>query len=386
MFVFELNWLLFVPVTGNKLSEFTRNQRSKRGMPDFSDKKRHGSIYPIILALTSAVLFGAATPASKALLGNLSAFQLAGLLYLGAALGVLVVLIRKRSWRPPWRMDRRNRYLLLGAVAFGGISGPVLLLLGLQLASAASVSMWLNLEMVATAVLGRMFFHDHLGRYGWLGVAGIVLAGALLSAGEGIAGIWAGLLVAGACFSWGLDNHFTALIDGITPSQSTFWKGIAAGAVNLLIGLSLHSYGASVSITIGALIVGVLSYGASITLYINSAQGLGATRAQMFFASAPFFGVALSALALGESISTIQIISACILTISLTALFRDQHHHVHVHRETAHEHSHRHDDDHHTHEHPGVPATTRHSHWHEHEETEHAHPHWPDLHHRHRHD
>ena len=348
-------------------------------------RSRSASSFSISVALLSAALFGAATPASKALLGDLSAFQLAGLLYLGAAAGVLAVLIRKRSWRPPWRLNRRNQHLLLGAVVFGGISGPVLLLLGLQLASAASVSMWLNLEMVATAVLGRIFFHDHLGRFGWLGVAGIVLSGALLSAGEGMAGVWAGLLVAGACASWGLDNHFTALIDGITPSQSTFWKGIVAGTVNLLIGLFLHSYDASAIVTVGALVVGVLSYGASITLYISAAQGLGATRAQMFFASAPFFGVALSAIALGESISTIQIVSACILAVSLTALFRDQHHHVHVHEETAHEHSHRHDDDHHTHEHPGLPASTRHSHWHEHEEMEHTHPHWPDLHHRHEH-
>lgn len=200
-----------------------------------------------------------------------------------------------------------------------------------------------------------------------------------------MAGVWAGLLVAGACVSWGLDNHFTALIDGITPSQSTFWKGIVSRTVNLVIGLFLHSYSTSAFVTLGTLVVGVLSYGASITLYIGSAQGLGVTRAQMFFASGPFFGVALPAIALGESISTIQIASACILAVSLTALFPDQHHHVHVHPETAHEHSHRHDDDHHTHEHPGHPASIRHSHWHEHEEMEHAHPHWPDLHHRHEH-
>lgn len=348
-------------------------------------ESKHSTLFPIGLALISAMLFGAATPASKALLNGLSAFQLAGLLYLGAALGVLAILIRNKTWRPPWKMTKRNQKLLLGAVSFGGIAGPVLLLLGLSLASAASVSMWLNLEMVATAILGRFIFHDHLGKFGWFGVAGIVLSGVLLSIGEGTAGIWAGLLLAGACVSWGLDNHFTALIDGMPPSQSTFWKGIVAGTVNLVIGLILQPFSASSMVTIGALIVGILSYGASITLYISSAQGLGATRAQMFFASAPFFGVALSAIVLGETISTIQIISATILAISLTFLFRDQHQHPHTHEATAHEHSHRHDDDHHTHEHPDLPASTRHSHWHEHEHTEHAHPHWPDLHHRHEH-
>lgn len=349
-------------------------------------KSRGSGVHAVSIALISAALFGAATPASKALLGDLTAFQLAGLLYLGAALGVLVVVVRRRSWRPPWTMSARNQRHLVGAVFFGGLLGPVLLLFGLQLASAASVSMWLNLEMVATAVLGRMFFHDHLGRNGWLGVAGIVAAGALLSIGEGMAGVWAGLLIAAACTCWGLDNHFTSLIDGITPSQSTFWKGLMAGSVNLLVGFLLHSYDASASVTMGALVIGIFSYGASITLYITAAQGMGATRAQMFFASAPFFGVALSAVVLGEAISTLQLIAAGLLVVSLTALFRDKHHHKHKHDEMEHEHTHWHDDAHHTHIHPDIDPRIRHSHWHSHDATEHTHPHWPDLHHRHKHE
>ncbi len=282
-------------------------------------------------------------------------------------------------------MSAKNRWNLVTAIIAGGIVGPVLLLLGLRLASAATVSLWLNLELVATAVLGRLFFYDHLGKFGWLGVMGIVLAGVILSLGEGVAGIWAGLLVLGACVCWGFDNHFTALIDGITPSQSTFWKGLVAGLVNLIIGISLHPFVADGMITMGALAVGALSYGASITLYITSAQHMGATRAQMFFASAPFFGVALSAVVLGESISGIQIISALLLVASLSALFFDQHHHRHMHKGTTHEHSHRHDDGHHNHTHEETESSQRHTHWHVHEPLEHNHPHWPDLHHRHEH-
>ncbi len=342
--------------------------------------------YSVSLALLSAALFGAATPASKMLLGSLSAFQLAGFLYLGAAIGGLIVIIRQGSWRPLWKMSAKNRAHLSGAIFFGGIVGPVLLLLGLRIASAASVSLWLNLELVATATLGWLFFKDHLGKYGWLGVVGTVLAGVILSLDEGVSGVWAGLLVFGACISWGFDNHFTALIDGITPSQSTFWKGLVAGSVNLLIGIFWNPFEASISTAMGAIVVGILSYGASITLYITSAQVLGATRAQMFFASAPFFGLGLSAIMLGETISALQIISAIILIISLSALFRDQHIHKHQHEAMAHEHSHSHDDDHHHHTHPDLDPSHRHSHWHEHEPLEHAHPHWPDLHHRHKHE
>jgi EamA-like transporter family len=44
---------------------------------------------PILLALISAALFGSATPASKILLDSFAPIQLAGLLYLGAAIGVM---------------------------------------------------------------------------------------------------------------------------------------------------------------------------------------------------------------------------------------------------------------------------------------------------------
>ena len=99
---------------------------------------------PIALALLAAALFGAATPASKFLLSGLTPFQLAGLLYLGAALGVAPAAWREGGLRLPGRSDRLNRIRLFGAVVLGGIAGPVLLLLGLRMADAASVSLWLN--------------------------------------------------------------------------------------------------------------------------------------------------------------------------------------------------------------------------------------------------
>ena len=187
-----------------------------------------------LIAFLSALLFGAAAPVSKPLLAQLSSFQLAGLLYIGAALGVVVLLARERKFVLPWRMDRRNTLYLLGSVIFGGILGPLALLAGLRMASAASVSLWLNLEMVATAVIGHFIFKDHLTRRSWLAAAGIFAAAVILAAGEGPAGVSAGLLVLAACVSWGIDNHLTALIDGITPAQSTFWKGLVAGSTNLI--------------------------------------------------------------------------------------------------------------------------------------------------------
>ncbi|MFH2056547.1 MAG: EamA family transporter [bacterium] len=342
--------------------------------------------YPICLALLSAALFGALTPASKVLLTGLTAFQLAGLLYLGGAIGVMPALFRGRRSRALTRIDRKNALRLGGAILFGGIVGPVLLLAGLRLASAASVSLWLNLELAATALLGYFVFREHLGLSSWLAVVSVMVAGSLLSIGEGPAGIAAGLLVAAACLCWGMDNHLSALIDGLTPAESTFYKSCIAGTVNLAIGLAMTPLEATLTTGGIALLVGALAVGTSITLDIAAAQMIGATRGQLFFATAPFFGVLGSALFLGESLTLWHGLATVLIAMALFLLTREKHLHAHVHQYLEHEHLHRHDDLHHTHPHHGIPASTRHSHYHRHEPTGHSHPHWPDLHHRHRHD
>ena len=188
-----------------------------------------------------------------------------------------------------------------------------------------------------------------------------------------------------ACLFWGVDNHLTALIDGITPAQTTFWKGISAGSFNLLLAGLLGATWPGTVLVVQALVVGAFAYGVSIALYIASAQDLGATRAQLFFATAPFFGAILSWLTLGEPLGWLQVVAGAVMAGSLTLLFGDQHEHEHQHGAMEHDHPHRHDDGHHDHVHPGLPASQRHSHRHRHEPVTHRHPHCPDIHHRHSH-
>ena len=134
-----------------------------------------------------------------------------------------------------------------------------------------------------------------------------------------------------------------------------------------------------------AMLVGAFSYGASIALYIASAQQIGATRAQAAFASAPFIGAVLAFGLLGEPFGLAHALAGGLLLVSIVLLFRGQHEHRHVHEPLEHTHSHRHDDGHHQHHHADLPLSTRHAHWHRHDRLEHAHPHSPDLHHRHEH-
>jgi len=342
-------------------------------------------VYGVALAFSAALLFGVATPASKLLLRGLEPFQLAGLLYLGAALGVAPVVWLERRRGVRMRPTRSDAARLAGAVLFGGAAAPVLLLFALRGSPAGSVSLWLNLEMVATAVLGTLFFREHLGRAGWAGVAGVVAAGAILAGSGGWPGAAGLALVAAACVCWGLDNHWTALVDGVTPAASALVKGCGGAALGLAIGAAAEPFAASRTTVAAALATGALGYGASIALLISAAQALGATRAQSVFATAPFAGAALSFGLLGEPLGPQHVVAMPLFALSLRLLAKSQHAHPHVHEPVEHVHSHSHDDGHHEHAHPGLPPQARHTHPHHHARVDHAHPHWPDVHHRHLH-
>jgi drug/metabolite transporter (DMT)-like permease len=336
-----------------------------------------------VWCLGSAVLFGASTPASKILLGRLGPMTLAGVLYAGAALAVAPWALS--SWPRPAQGGGKDVGRLVGAVVFGGIVGPVLLLEGLAVASAATVSLWLTLETVATAILARWLFREHLTTATWLAVALVTLASVLVTpAGPG--GGAAIALVALACFAWGLDNNLTAVIDRFTPAQITFAKGLVAGAVNLGLGGWLEPRTAGLSSLAAGLAVGALGYGASLLLYVAGAQQLGATRSQMIFATAPLWGFGVAWVALSEPLGPVHVVSAGLMAGAIWLWHRERHDHRHVHEAVTHRHWHRHDDGHHDHAHDGSAAGTGwHIHEHHHPRAEHSHSHRPDLHHRHAH-
>lgn len=339
----------------------------------------------MLLALLSAFLFGIATPFSKWLLNDLSPLQLAGFLYLGAAMAVLPLATNKSASLFPKKLNTKNLLCLIGAVLFGGVLGPVLLLLGLNNADSTAVSLWLNLELVATALLGVMFFKEKLGKYSWMGILVASIGSVLISFEPGVSAHWAGILLLLACFCWGIDNHLTSLVDELTPSQSTFWKGLVAGSVNLSFGVMLNPLSSSAGLVIFSLILGALSYGVSIVLYIRASHGLGATKAQVIFSSSPFFGVLLSVLFLGEEFTIGYGVASVLFLIAIALQLIGDHSHVHKHHAVTHTHFHRHDDGHHTHHHDTPPPPLGHVHEHTHQEIEHAHPHVPDIHHKHKH-
>ncbi len=328
----------------------------------------------------AALLFGASTPAASIIAEDMTPLVLAGLLYLGAALAVSPWWVRRR---PTAGALRRNGALLAIAIVAGGAIGPALLTAGLVHTPAATASLLLNMELVATVVLAATLFREHLGRNMIAAAVLVTIAGGLLVWEPGTAFSADALLVVGACAFWGLDNSVTSRIDQISPQHVVFLKGFVAGGVNLALGLAITGAGSVSGWSVaGALIVGAFGYGASITLWVRGAQQLGAARGQVIFATAPFIGALLSWAVLSDSVDGVQLVAMTIAAVGVALSLRSDHFHEHQHQAMVHTHEHDHDDEHHDHVHAGA-FQGRHSHLHEHRPQVHAHAHVPDLHHRH---
>jgi drug/metabolite transporter (DMT)-like permease len=346
----------------------------------------------ILYALASAALFGASTPAAKALLGTIHPAVLAGLLYCGAGIGVAVLRRLAPHLINPDRasqvaLSRTDVPWLAGAIASGGIVGPLLLMIGLTRTDAATASLLLTLEGVATALMAWFVFHENFDRRIALGMAFLVVGAGVLSWGgtPTLASFAGPLLILGACISWAIDNNLTRRVSLADPLQIVELKGLIAGPVNLALGLwaGANLPGAVPLLTSG--LVGFLGYGISLALFVISLRELGTARTGAYFSTAPFFGAVVAVIVLGES-PTLQLVAAGLLMAVGVYLHVTEHHeHSHMHRRMTHEHPHVHDE-HHRHSHAADdPIGEPHTHSHEHVEMEHTHPHTPDMHHNHRH-
>jgi drug/metabolite transporter (DMT)-like permease len=351
------------------------------------------SKYPILQALGAAVLFGASAPLSKILLQDVEPVVLAGLLYLGSGVSAVILrffrLASEKNVSIEADLTSRDLPWLAGAVVAGGILAPIILLIGLQSTPAATASLLLNLESVATVVIASFIFSEAIGKRIWWAMASLTIAGIVLSVD--FTGSWGlsfgAMAVIGACFLWGLDNNLTRNVSAKDPLSIVAIKGLVAGSFSLVLGLILGNSLPSLGIITLAMLVGSFSYGVSITLFVLAMRSLGAARTVTLYATAPFVGVALSLILLREQPSSLFYVSLPLMILGVVLMLNESHAHSHAHRFEQHDHSHSHPDNHHLHTHKSKSPeeAITHSHAHTHPPVEHEHAHTPDLHHRHPH-
>jgi drug/metabolite transporter (DMT)-like permease len=255
---------------------------------------------------------------------------------------------------------------LAGSLAVGGVAAPILLLAGLDRTGASTASLLLSLEAAMTAVIAIGMFGERLGRRGWLGVASIGVAGALLAAyGSSGWGLSLGAVaVAGATCCWAMDNNLTARISVKDPVAIALLKGLVAGGITATIAVASGDAWPSWRVVLACLSVGAMGYGVSLVFFVLALRGIGAARTSALFGAAPFMGAALSAILFPESRLWVLAPAGATIIVGTWLLVTERHEHEAA---LAHQHTHVHDAQHqHAHDADYGPEPHVHAHAHDH--------------------
>lgn len=281
----------------------------------------------IFLALLAAALYSLNAPLNKILLDFVPSTLMAGLLYIGAGAGMLIVASARKAARKTHSESRLTKKELPYTVAMVllDIAAPVLLLLGLKSTTAANASLLNNFEIVATAVIALAVFKERISPWLWLGIALITVACALLSF-EDIAELEfsaGSSLILLACVCWGFENNCTRKISSKDPLQIVLLKGVFSGAGSVIIGLALGERITAVWSLFAVLAVGFVAYGMSIFCYVYAQRALGAARTSAYYAIAPFIGTLLSLAILGEKPHYVYFVALAVMAAGAWLASRD---------------------------------------------------------------
>jgi drug/metabolite transporter (DMT)-like permease len=285
------------------------------------DAERRGTGW---YALSAAALFGLSTPVSKWLLARVSPLTLAGLLYLGSGLGLGLFLAVRRAMGSPsgLAVGRAHVPRLLATVLMGGLLAPIAMMLGLSRVSSTAASLLLNIEGVFNVALAAIVLREAMARRSLSGIALILVGAGLVgfSPGSMTASLAGALLVALSCLGWALDNTLTTKLSHLDPIRVAVFKGLLAAPLALAAARLLGERLPSPPVLAIALLVGTLSYGASLACFILSLRTIGLARTGAIFATAPFIGAIASSIALRERPTVAVLCAGALMALGVRLL------------------------------------------------------------------
>lgn len=259
---------------------------------------KNRSLKGISLAILAAALYAINSPFSKILLDYLPSTLMAGFLYIGAGIGMLVIwLIRKvkNNTQKEAKLTKQELPYTVAMIVLD-IAAPIFLLMGLKSTTAANASLLNNFEIVATAVIAFFVFKEKISKRLLLGIVFVTTSCALLSF-EDISSLSfsiGSLYIILAAVCWGLENNCTRKISSKDPLQIVLLKGFFSGFGSIIIGLIIGERVTYLWSVFATLAVGFVAYGLSIFFYVYAQRILGAARTSAYYAIAPFIGVLFS--------------------------------------------------------------------------------------------
>ena len=324
----------------------------------------------IILALLAAIFYALNIPLSKLLLNGISPTMLAGLLYLGAGLGIGVFLpfsIKKDGKSN--LLSKSDTLYIIGMIVLD-IAAPILLMFGISKTSGSSAALLNNFEIVATALIALFIFKEKITPKLWIAIVLVTMASVILTySGGEMTFSYGALFVLGAAVCWGFENNCTRKISNKNVYEIVTVKGLCCGISSIVIALIIGESFPVWRFFIYALLLGFVAYGLSIFFYIKAQNKLGAAKTSAFYAVNPFIGAVLSLIIFKDTLVWNFYVALGIMLIGTAFIIIDtierQHTHLHTHVIT-----HTHDGTTHTH-------VIEHEHKHSHfgKEDEHNHHH-----------
>lgn len=276
----------------------------------------------IFFAILAAALYAISTPVSKLLLQNVPPTMVAAFLYLGAGIGMGVMMLMRNRFSKGANEERLTHADLPYAAAMVvlDIAAPILMMYGLRINSAANTALLNNFEIVATALIALLFFREKVSKRLWIAIALVTVASILLSldgtsASEALRFSKGSLLVLGATVCWGLENNCTRRIADKDPMEIVTVKGFGSGLGALSIALSLGEAFPMWRHLAILLMLGFVAYGLSIFFYTHAQRGIGAAKTSTYYALAPFIGAFLSVVILGEPVGWIFIVATIVMAV-----------------------------------------------------------------------
>ena len=275
------------------------------------------------MEVLAAALYALSSPVSKLLLAKIPSTVMAGLLYLGAGIGMLVVrCIQKQTGKLPAekKLEKEDLPCTVGMVLLD-IAAPVLLMAGLTSTTAANASLLNNFEIVATSVIALLIFGEKISGRLWAAISLVTFASIILTVDDADCLRFSGgsVLVLMACVCWGFENNCTRRISGKDPLQIVVIKGFGSGTGALLLAFSLGERLPQIKYAVYAMLLGFVAYGLSIFFYIYAQRSLGAARTSAYYAVAPFIGATLS-LVIFREVPDFSFIAAVVIMIAGTFL------------------------------------------------------------------
>ena len=269
----------------------------------------------IFYAVLAAALYALNAPISKLLLIQIPSTMMAGLLYLGAGIGMFLLekLTKNKKEQP---LTKKELPFTIAMVVLD-IAAPIFLMIGLTKCSAANASLLNNFEIVATSLIALFIFREAINKKLWSAIVLVTISSILLSF-ENMSSLefsWGSLFVLLACICWGFENNCTRMLSSKNPAQIVIIKGIGSGCGALVLSLIIGEFYFHLGYIILALLLGFVAYGLSIYFYIYAQRYLGAAKTSTYYAISPFVGAAISLISFREQPSVIFLIALAIMAV-----------------------------------------------------------------------